>query len=182
MTLRRLYQLRTPCSLYPHPSSTNIDLGAPHTGQAQSSGNSSKGVPGLIPESGSPFSGSYTYPHAVHTYFFISSPLLAGLTGFPTGCFKALNIYIYYINYFPKSSCSSLKLRASAASEYLQDLFGETNRARRCRPPFNRFCEETSGLIKRESGKIEAQCPFSGVKPKEGRGRHPLLWTCHILG
>jgi len=40
-----------------HPFS-NSSLPAPQTGQTQSSGRSSKGVPGLIPESGSPASGS----------------------------------------------------------------------------------------------------------------------------
>ena len=37
-----------------------LSLLIPHKGQVQSSGSSSKGVPGAIPLSGSPFSGSYT--------------------------------------------------------------------------------------------------------------------------
>ena len=45
---------------------SNISLLTPQTGQDQSSGNFSKGVPGAMPLSGSPFSGSYTYPHGPH--------------------------------------------------------------------------------------------------------------------
>ena len=38
----------------------NSSLPTPHRGQTQSSGMSSKAVPGAIPPSGSPTSGSYT--------------------------------------------------------------------------------------------------------------------------
>jgi len=54
----------------------NISLESPQIGQTQSSGTSSHAVPGAIPLSGSPISGSYTYPQG-HTYFFmVFSPLL----------------------------------------------------------------------------------------------------------
>jgi len=43
----------------------------PQSGHTQSSGISSNAVPGAMPLSGSPTSGSYTYPHVSHTYFFI---------------------------------------------------------------------------------------------------------------
>ena len=49
----------------------NSSLPTPHRGQTQSSGMSSKAVPGAIPPSGSPTSGSYTQPHTSHTYFFM---------------------------------------------------------------------------------------------------------------
>jgi len=42
-------------------SFSNSLLGAPQRGQTQSSGKSSKGVPGAMPFSGSPSAGSYTY-------------------------------------------------------------------------------------------------------------------------
>ncbi len=41
-----------------YSSGENSSLPAPHSGQTQSSGRSSKEVPGLMPPSGSPFSGS----------------------------------------------------------------------------------------------------------------------------
>lgn len=56
--------------VYPNPVTL---LGAPHTGQIQSSGRSSKAVPRLT-LGRSPISGSYMYPHTVHRYFVISSP------------------------------------------------------------------------------------------------------------
>ena len=46
-------------------------LPAPQMGQTQSAGKSSKAVPGGMFASGSPFSGSYSYPQTVHSYFFI---------------------------------------------------------------------------------------------------------------
>lgn len=52
-------------------SSTNWSLPTEHNGHTQSSGRSSKAVPGSIPFSGSPTAGSYTYPQTSHTYFFI---------------------------------------------------------------------------------------------------------------
>ncbi len=50
---------------------TNWPLGAPQTGQVHSSGNFSKVVPGCILCSESPASGSYTYPHTLHSHLFI---------------------------------------------------------------------------------------------------------------
>jgi hypothetical protein len=49
-------------------------LPTPHKGQTQSSGTSSQAVPGAMPLSGSPASGSYTYPHTVHTHLSILLP------------------------------------------------------------------------------------------------------------
>ncbi len=49
----------------------NWSMPTPQSGQVQSSGNCSKGIPGEIPPSGSPDAGSYTHPHTSHTYFFI---------------------------------------------------------------------------------------------------------------
>jgi hypothetical protein len=43
-----------------------------HSGHSQSSGKSSKGVPGGTPLSGSPSAGSYTYEHALHCHFCMS--------------------------------------------------------------------------------------------------------------
>ena len=51
--------------------SQNCPLPTPHNGQTQSSGMSSKAVPGSIPLSGSPCSGSYTYPQTTQTYLSI---------------------------------------------------------------------------------------------------------------
>jgi hypothetical protein len=50
-------------------SGSNISFVTAQTGHIQSSGMSSKAVPGATPESGSPTAGSYTYPQTVHTYF-----------------------------------------------------------------------------------------------------------------
>ena len=52
-------------------SATNTSFPIPQIGQTQSSGRSSNAVPGAIPLSGSPTSGSYTYPHGSQTYFCI---------------------------------------------------------------------------------------------------------------
>ena len=54
-------------------SSTNSksSLVTPQSGQDQSSGIASNGVPGAIPLSGSPTAGSYIQLQTVHTYFFI---------------------------------------------------------------------------------------------------------------
>jgi hypothetical protein len=52
-------------------SGANSSFPTPHWGQTQSSGRLSNGVPGLIPASGSPMVGSYTHPHALHTYRFM---------------------------------------------------------------------------------------------------------------
>lgn len=49
---------------------------APHTGQAQSWGTSSNGVPGATPLSGSPVAGSYSQPHTSHLYFFMVQSVL----------------------------------------------------------------------------------------------------------
>ena len=49
----------------------NSSLPTPQSGHTQSSGMSSKAVPGAMPLSGSPTAGSYTHPHTSHTYFFI---------------------------------------------------------------------------------------------------------------
>ena len=49
----------------------NSSLPTPQSGHTQSSGMSSKAVPGAMPPSGSPTAGSYTQPHTSHTYFFI---------------------------------------------------------------------------------------------------------------
>jgi hypothetical protein len=55
-------------------SASNWSLDAPQTGQTQLSGRSSNLVPGLIPLSGSPAAGSYTYPHTPQTYRFMIIP------------------------------------------------------------------------------------------------------------
>src|SRR5699024_4487341 len=54
-----------------YSSGWNSSLPTPQIGHTQSSGISSNAVPGSIPLSGSPISGSYTYPHGSQTYFFI---------------------------------------------------------------------------------------------------------------
>lgn len=46
-------------------------LPTPQSGQTQSSGSSSNGVPAAMPLSGSPTAGSYSYPHTSQMYFFI---------------------------------------------------------------------------------------------------------------
>jgi hypothetical protein len=50
--------------------SSNISFDTPQTGQTQSSGISSKGVPAAMPLSGSPVSGLYIHPQIKHLYFF----------------------------------------------------------------------------------------------------------------
>ena len=52
-------------------ASENISLPTEHKGHAKSSGRSSNAVPGSMPASGEPTSGSYSQPHTSHTYFFI---------------------------------------------------------------------------------------------------------------
>ena len=47
-------------------TSSNASLPAWQTGHRQSAGSRSKGVPGGVPVSGSPFSSSYTYPQTLH--------------------------------------------------------------------------------------------------------------------
>lgn len=76
-------------------SSTNTLLSMPQIGHTQSSGISSNAVPGAIPLSGSPTSGSYTYPHGSHTYFFMIITSILNLN-FTTliGYTKTLNISI----------------------------------------------------------------------------------------
>ena len=49
----------------------NSSLPTPQSGHSKSAGKSSKAVPGAMPCSGSPTSGSYTQPHTSHTYFSI---------------------------------------------------------------------------------------------------------------
>src|SRR5512139_747210 len=61
------------CAIYSSTSS-NSPFFTPQTGHSQSSGRLSKGVPGSTPPSGSPFSGSYTYPQTTHLHFFMSFP------------------------------------------------------------------------------------------------------------
>ena len=69
---RRLFHFR------PAQSSTGekSSLPTPHSGHTQSSGISSKAVPGATPLSGSPAAGSYIYPHTLQMYFFISVTVL----------------------------------------------------------------------------------------------------------
>lgn len=50
---------------------TNNSFPTPHNGHFQSSGSSSKGVPGAIPLSGSPSSGLYSYPQTSQIYLSI---------------------------------------------------------------------------------------------------------------
>src|SRR5208283_1330820 len=50
---------------------SNSLFNAPQIGHSQSSGKSSKPVPGPIPLSGSPTAGSYTYSQTVHLYLVI---------------------------------------------------------------------------------------------------------------
>ena len=52
-------------------STEKSSLPTPQSGHTQSSGRSSNAVPGAMPLSGSPTSGSYTYPQVSQTYFFI---------------------------------------------------------------------------------------------------------------
>ena len=52
-----------------YSTGANSSFPTPHSGHTQSSGRSSKAVPGSIPLSGSPSSGSYTYPQGPHSYF-----------------------------------------------------------------------------------------------------------------
>ncbi len=49
-------------------SSTNTSFPIPQIGHTQSSGISSNAVPGAMPLSGSPSSGSYTHIHMVHIH------------------------------------------------------------------------------------------------------------------
>ena len=56
-----------------YSAGSNMSLPTPQMGQVQSSGISAKGVPGAMPLSGSPTSGSYSYPQGPHTYFLISA-------------------------------------------------------------------------------------------------------------
>ena len=64
---------------YEDYSSTGVksDFSAPQSGHTQSSGRSSKAVPGAIPLSGSPAAGSYTYPQGPPSYFFMSGTILS---------------------------------------------------------------------------------------------------------
>ena len=57
----------------------NILLGAPHEGHLQFYGISSKAVPGAISDRGSPFSGSYMYPHTLHLYLAMITPFFINL-------------------------------------------------------------------------------------------------------
>ena len=50
---------------------SKCSLPTPHAGQVQSSGMSSKAVPGAMPPSGSPSAGSYMYPQMMQTYLSI---------------------------------------------------------------------------------------------------------------
>jgi hypothetical protein len=54
----------------------NSSFPTPHSGQVQPSGSCSKGVPGGMFWVGSPFSGSYMYPHTLHWYLSISLAVL----------------------------------------------------------------------------------------------------------
>lgn len=49
----------------------NMDLGCLQTGQRQSAGRFSNGVPGGMPFFGSPMAGSYIQPHFAHFIFFM---------------------------------------------------------------------------------------------------------------
>ena len=49
----------------------NWSLPTPQSGQTQSSGRDSNGVPGAMPCSSSPTAGSYSYPHTSQMYFAI---------------------------------------------------------------------------------------------------------------
>lgn len=49
----------------------NMDFGCLHTGQRQSAGRFSNGVPAGMPFFGSPMAGSYTQPHFAHFIFFM---------------------------------------------------------------------------------------------------------------
>jgi hypothetical protein len=55
------------------------DLDAPQTGQTQSSGMSSKAVPGTTSLAGSPTDGSYSYRHTSHVYFSKGTSIFANL-------------------------------------------------------------------------------------------------------
>ena len=69
--------------------STTLNSSFPtlQSGQTQSSGMFSKAVPGSTPLSGSPATGSYSYPQTSHTYFFIKYSFL----------FCCYTLYIIYM-------------------------------------------------------------------------------------
>ena len=74
-------------------ASTKFSLPTPQTGQTQSSGISSKGVPGAMPPSGSPTAGSYSYPQISQTNFFIIQKLVSFCKDtifFKKRCYKAI--------------------------------------------------------------------------------------------
>ena len=70
-------------------SSSKLSFPTPHSGQHQSSGTSSHAVPASTPLSGSPISGSYTYPHTLHTYFAMY------LTSFPIRSVSYTQLDVY---------------------------------------------------------------------------------------
>lgn len=47
----------------------NSSFPTPQSGHSKSSGRSSNAVPGSMPISGTPTSGSYSHPHVSQTYF-----------------------------------------------------------------------------------------------------------------
>ncbi len=69
------YKIKPPSIIYGYPNysstTSKSSLPTPQTGQTQSSGISSNAVPGAMPLSGSPTSGSYTQSQTVQMYFFI---------------------------------------------------------------------------------------------------------------
>ena len=73
----RLFTFPGCCQDFVYASSEKSSLPTEQRGHTQSSGRSSKAVTGLMPLSGSPISGSYTYPQVSQTYFFMKSSSLS---------------------------------------------------------------------------------------------------------